>query len=451
MRTRLEAGGLTPPGAGLAARHMAEAARELSEMEGVDTEAPPVAFYVPGRIELVGKHVDYAGGRSLVTAVERGFSIVAVPAKGWARAGVDGPGPEFRFLSSGPGRPAGRTHRAGAGGAPAGLGWRRFPDAVARRFVRAAREAGQPLEGDAAVAFSSSLHPASGLSSSSALVVALHLALAARYGMDPLAPGAGPDPDAPRVALARRMASVERGDDEDPGVGTEGGSQDHAAILLSRPGQVTRLGYLPLRVEERVPLPEGWTLAVGVSGVRAAKAAGAREVYNRLSREAAAAAASWPGASGGASSLGSILEVDSGMEPWGVGALRARVEQFRAECGEIVPGVFRFLETARVRGGRLDEALGALVDRSQALAEGVLGNQVPETAALARLARESGAAAASAFGAGFGGAVWALVREEEALPFLGGWRSAYVAAFPGRAKTSTFFLAPPGPGAFRLS
>ena len=36
-------------------------------------------FWVPGRIEFLGKHTDYAGGRSLVCAAERGFCIAAAP------------------------------------------------------------------------------------------------------------------------------------------------------------------------------------------------------------------------------------------------------------------------------------------------------------------------------------------------------------------------------------
>lgn len=34
------------------------------------------AFWVPGRVEVVGKHTDYAGGRSLLGAVTKGFAIV---------------------------------------------------------------------------------------------------------------------------------------------------------------------------------------------------------------------------------------------------------------------------------------------------------------------------------------------------------------------------------------
>ena len=38
-----------------------------------------VQCYVPGRIEVLGKHTDYAGGRSLLCAVERGICAVAAP------------------------------------------------------------------------------------------------------------------------------------------------------------------------------------------------------------------------------------------------------------------------------------------------------------------------------------------------------------------------------------
>src|SRR5215471_8231440 len=36
-------------------------------------------WFIPGRIEVFGKHTDYAGGRSLLCAVERGFCLVARP------------------------------------------------------------------------------------------------------------------------------------------------------------------------------------------------------------------------------------------------------------------------------------------------------------------------------------------------------------------------------------
>ena len=89
-------------------------------------------------------------------------------------------------------------------------------------------------------------------------------------------------------------------------------------------------------------------------------------------------------------------------------------------------------------------------DRSQAAAELWLGNQIPETIALARLARTCGALAASAFGAGFGGSVWALVQEAEAPAFLEQWRSRYLANFPDRLPKAEFFPTSAGPPLFKV-
>jgi galactokinase len=124
--------------------------------------------------------------------------------------------------------------------------------------------------------------------------------------------------------------------------------------------------------------------------------------------------------------------------------LLARLEQFTAESTEIVPEVVSCLARGDVEG------IGLLVDRSQRGAEHWLGNQVPETIALARGARKLGAAAASAFGAGFGGAVWALVRTDGAGDFLERWGREYRSAFPDRAGQAQFFVTAPGPGMRRL-
>ena len=97
------------------------------------------------------------------------------------------------------------------------------------------------------------------------------------------------------------------------------------------------------------------------------------------------------------------------------------------------------------------KSFGDWVDRSQKNAENLLGNQVPETAFLAASAREHGALAASAFGAGFGGSVWAMVKTDEAGPFLENWRRAYQAEFPDPAGRSDFFTTAAGHPAFRLA
>ena len=54
-------------------------------------------YVVPGRIELVGKHVDYAGGRSLTCAVDR---AITVDAFGYAPASPTSTAPPWRRSSS---------------------------------------------------------------------------------------------------------------------------------------------------------------------------------------------------------------------------------------------------------------------------------------------------------------------------------------------------------------
>jgi galactokinase len=210
-------------------------------------------------------------------------------------------------------------------------------------------------------------------------------------------------------------------------------------------------GWLPVRFEQEVPLPPGCLLAVAVSGVRAAKTREALSLYNRLSADAGELHRVWIERSGRSdatlfAALASDPEAASRLAGWLGGqaradALRARLEQFRAECFEIIPGVAELLKQGETAG------LGELIDRSQAGAERGLGNQVPETTHLQRSARTLGALGASAFGAGFGGSVWALIDGERAESFVSAWAEGYRTRFPDRAGQAGFFLTRAGPPA----
>jgi galactokinase len=62
------------------------------------------------------------------------------------------------------------------------------------------------------------------------------------------------------------------------------------------------------------------------------------------------------------------------------------------------------------------------------------------------MARESGAIASSAFGAGFGGSVWAMVPADDTTDFLQRWTDMYRAAYPETGARAAFFVtraAPP--------
>jgi galactokinase len=125
--------------------------------------------------------------------------------------------------------------------------------------------------------------------------------------------------------------------------------------------------------------------------------------------------------------------------------LTKRLAHFLLENETLVPAAARALADGDV------ETFGRVADESQRGAENLLTNQVPETIALTRFARELGAAASSAFGAGFGGSVWALVLATDAQEFTDRWRARYgTLARPRVLARSSFFLTAAGPPATSL-
>jgi len=121
-----------------------------------------------------------------------------------------------------------------------------------------------------------------------------------------------------------------------------------------------------------------------------------------------------------------------------------RLDQFVAESTEIIPAAAEALRAENMG------LFGDLVARSQHLTETKLKNQVDEQIFLARTAREQGAVAASAFGAGFGGSVWSLVAEDQADGHLSNWSEAYHSAYPQHEDRSGFFLTRPASSAIAI-
>ncbi len=438
----LAARGLQSASAASKAAIFLQAARELSQMAKASSLVH--AFFVPGRIEVLGKHTDYAGGRSIVAAVDKGFCVLVAPrADCTVRviAAATGEFAEFPFdpeLS------------------PRGGHWSNYPMTVARRL---ARNFGQHLVG-ADIAFGSDLPPASGLSSSSALIIASYFALAAANDLQDR-PQYAANIDS-NITLAEYLGTVENGQTfgtlaGDRGVGTFGGSEDHTAILCGRPGCVGQYSYCPVRHERDIAVGTEQVFAIAASGVIAEKTGGAMELYNRASRLAAAAAQQWRLVSGrddrhlAAAVAGCRDGVDRIREAlagargeFAPADLLRRFEHFYAENELIIPAAGDALAA-----GDLAE-FGRQVERSQQGAERLLGNQVPQTIHLAASARKHGAAAASAFGAGFGGSVWALVGQSQGEKFIDEWRRDYAAHFPAEAERSMFFLTRSGPAAMPI-
>ena len=446
------------------------------------------AFWVPGRIEVLGKHTDYAGGQSLVAAIDRGQAWIACPSppgKGWP----EGPGegspnqpPHANDKSIYAFNPAANESATLPLLPPDNLdlpGWPRYLLTAVRRLAHDFPNALTPVS----LAFASDLPPAAGISSSSALICGAALALAAATGLDQLPQWTRHLSD--RIALAQYFAALEAGRNfpllnhtsaASAGVGTRGGSEDHTAILAAKPNTLSLFRYCPTMRLADIPFPADHTFVIATSGVIADKTGRAKDLYNRAADLAKQLAQIWRDhthrtephlaaiALAGRQHLDRLCDILAHLDS---PALQRRLDHFLEESESLVPAAasalaeFRFDDFAR------------LTARSQLFAESLLQNQTPETSFLAQTAQNRGQLpisirdknrgqlppspddphppiAASAFGAGFGGAVWALVPRSIAADFLNAWKQDYNARFPQHAPNASFFLTSPGPPASRI-
>lgn len=432
--------GITTRAVADCARLVALCSKQLLS-SGVEADQRPIVLWIPGRIEVLGKHTDYAGGRSLLVAADRGICFVAVPRRDASLRIWD------------PIRKTSIEFEIGPELQP-GPHWVNYAMTAARRI---SRNFGPELCG-ADIAFGGNLPSAAGMSSSSALVVGFSLVLIEVNHLDRTEQYRAEISD--RESLAAYLGTVENGQSfgvlaGDKGVGTFGGSEDHTAILCCQSGTLSQYSFCPVQFERRIPLSGELVFVVGVSGVVSDKTGDSLEKYNRVSKVAGAVVAIWNRESGKndahmaealRSSLGRVEEIEALLLQ---GAdhpreLIDRVRQFSEESERIIPEAGDAL-----LHGDLDR-FGGLVARSQQLAETHLRNQVEETVFLASSALERGAIAASAFGAGFGGSVWALVERDHSREFLEQWSRVYLDRFAHVEERADFFLTEPGTAACRL-
>ncbi len=414
---------------------------------GMEDLAAPARWFVPGRIEVLGKHTDYAGGRSLLAAADRGFAVVATP-RSDARV---------RIVDAVQNLAADLVLDANVD-SPEGH-WTAYPAAVLRRVARNFDGAHTGVD----IAFASDLPAASGMSSSSALLIATYFAVA--HANDIESHPAYRATITSRESLAAYLAAIENGcsygplaGDDGGSIGVFGGSEDHTAILCCNARQISQYSFAPVSAERTVPFPRDRVFVVAYSGVAAAKGAAARDRYNAAALCARKIVSIWNDATdradatladainSGASAVEEIRAVltRSSDGTFSAAALMDRFEQFHGESFDFVPQAAEALASGDYA------TFGDVVHASQGNAERLLGNQVPETIGLVHFARALGADAASAFGAGYGGSVWAMVPYANAETFAADWRQAYAQQFERAAKHARFMITMPGPSAFRL-
>jgi galactokinase len=358
-------------------------------------------FRAPGRVNLIGEHIDYHGLAVLPMALRRSV--------------------EVRFRA----RADRRIHARSAGFGERAFEWTENLRPVARgdweNYLRAAARVVDLLEAGASgidAEIESDLPPAAGLSSSSALLVAFTLALLHANGRE--------------CSFAELMRVLPDGEQF---VGTRGGGMDHAASLASRAGCASLVEFAPLSVAP-IPVPPGWAFLVAHSLQTAEKSGAAREEYN--ARRAAGALA--------LERLGIASYRDA--QPEMAGSLKDEREREAFLHVTTEAGRVRAAADALRRGG--DDAaaeFGRLLAASHASLRDRLRVSSPALDALVAAAMQSGALGARLTGGGFGGCAVILCQRGERAAVRRGLVQRYYAGRAGFAEETHLIDAEPGPGA----
>ncbi len=233
---------------------------------GQDREV--VLARAPGRINLMGRHIDHRGGFVNVMAVDREVIVVASPRDDDIVRLVNAdrrqfPRQEFRiaeligamawddWLSYVNSEPVIRMVRRSAGD------WSNHVKAAVLRLQQQYKDV-RVLGMDCAVA--GNVPMGAGLASSSALVAAVAEAAVAINRFD--------------VAPTQFMDLCGEGEWF---LGHRGGPSEHAAIRFARRGAVAHIGFLPFRVDRVVQLPEDAVVVIADSHERSGRIEGAAQ------------------------------------------------------------------------------------------------------------------------------------------------------------------------------
>lgn len=364
-------------------------------------------FYAPGRVNLMGAHLDYNGGPVMPMAVDRG-TYVAVRPRDDARLRLRSTREEGQLLCE-LGRPPARSGR-----------WHDYPNGVLRAlWADGAR--GPGLD----VLFGGDLPIGAGLSSSASICIAFALAVDRVWGL-----GTG----------VRRRVQVAL-EAEREFVGVRCGIMDPYAIGMAKPDHLLWLDCKD-QTSEHLPLDSREVLlAVADTGVRRALAHGA---FNERVQEAggafgALAAAAQPGA------FTCLRDVPRAHLEACTGRLPPILVRRARHVVDEVERTFRARE--RLRAGDL-AGFGALMFEAHASMRELYEVSVPELDVLVDAAAEEPAVfGARLTGAGFGGCAAILLRrgeERDALTRIG----ARFAERFGRAPAIELFGGDPGPREF---
>jgi galactokinase len=364
--------------------------------EAFGGEGPAFFSRAPGRVNLIGEHTDYNGLPVLPMALRQEIRVFFTPRSDSVVRVVNMAGEfsphEFTIATLIPTETPG--HWGNYLQAPSQALARWFCGVSNKGSGIATRPADQLKGFDALV--TSTLPVASGLSSSSALVIATGQALLKANGLE-----------IPTLEFAEAMALAERY------TGTQGGGMDQAISAGAREGHASRIEFDPLRMTH-APVPPDWLFVVAHTLVRAEKSGPAQEAYNLRTRECREALTQIRAALGEGSwittepftyprllELTCVEDLLELAEKTLQGDLRKRFRHVVTEGNRVFEA-----EQALLHGD--ESTFGLLMNASHQSLRDDYEVSSPELDTLVDIALGAGASGARLTGAGFGGCMVAL-------------------------------------------
>ncbi|MEM7767163.1 MAG: galactokinase [Pseudomonadota bacterium] len=341
--------------------------------------APAATGAVPGRVNLIGEHIDYNGGTVLPAALDRHVRVgLAVNAE-----------PHFTIRSTRFDAVAER-----AAGMPKQGSWADY----AAGALEKARALGW-LAGGAALLIDSDVPDGAGVSTSAALITAILRASAKIAGT-----GAEADP----VAIAQHARAV-----ENDYIGMPCGIMDQMAVGLAAPGKALALNThnLTYRI---LPIPEGWTFLTLHSGVRRELADGRYKARFEECQQAAA-------------QLGTqtLCLLDEAQHA----AATALPDPLRRRTRHVVSEHQRTLAAIEAMAASDMEGFARLMNESHRSYSEDFEASTPEIDGLVADALALGAKGARLTGGGFGGCLVVLVEVDEQARWAGRFLGRHPAAW----------------------
>lgn len=363
---------------------------------------------VPGRVNLIGEHIDYHALPVLPMAINRRLSIAFRPRHDR----------EVRIWSSGYGD---RAFNLDQELTPEPIGdWGNYARAAARAVVKEWR-----LDRGLEAAILSDLPPAAGLSSSSALLIGIAITLLRANEI--------------QSGLYQLMAILPEAEHF---VGTRGGGMDHAVILAAEPECALRVEFEPLSLTG-LAIPNGWSFLIAHSLTTAEKSGAVREEYN-LRKTA------------GISALQRLCS-----PTFSAALAKFSLGHITALASTLPDAEYRAMLHVSSEAIRVDEAckalrksdlldFGRLLTASHASLRDQLQVSNPALDEIVHIAIEAGAAGARVTGAGFGGCAIILCGVDTVQRVQERLLARFYSVRPGFIPNQHLFVAEPAAGVLNV-